>query len=263
MGLYSPAELVINTLLEVFARAVGFTIFVYAITAFLKKKSRIIRGLRKFFLSITTITGACFAIIGLIHAVGIKEDIKGGETVIFGARDTFYMKLMELNKQEREKENSRKPEPFGGYRQEEVKTVPISSGMRIAANPEKAEILNLEIEPQRDREIRLTFKNARFRLESMELMNPYPEKQSAYDKLDYHYLAQDYYANTLRKKYQGDFCIQLYDSAVITNEMKEKSGNCDIITLAGGAKTHLRMSLATEDKLQPSYMEVEYLPLAN
>ena len=97
----------------------------------------------------------------------------------------------------------------------------------------------------------------------MELMNPYPEKQSAYDKLDYHYLAQDYYSNTLRKKYQGDFCIQLYDSAVITNEMKEKSGNCDIITLAGGAKTHLRMSLATEDKLQPSYMEVEYLPLEN
>ncbi|RKW22240.1 hypothetical protein D8B45_04910, partial [Candidatus Gracilibacteria bacterium] len=98
MGLYSPAELVINTLLEVFARAVGFTILVYAIIAFLKKKSRIIRGLRKFFLSITMITGACFAIIGLMHAVGIKEDIKGGETVIFGARDTFYMKLMELNK---------------------------------------------------------------------------------------------------------------------------------------------------------------------
>lgn len=47
-----------------------------------------------------------------MHAVGIKEDIKGGETIIFGARDIFYMKLMELDKQEREKENSRKPEPF-------------------------------------------------------------------------------------------------------------------------------------------------------
>ena len=58
------------------------------------------------------ITGVCFAIIGLMHAVGIKEDIKGGETIIFGARDIFYMKLMELDKQEREKENSRKPEPF-------------------------------------------------------------------------------------------------------------------------------------------------------
>ena len=60
-----------------------------------------------------------------------------------------------------------------------------------------------------------------------------------------------------KKKYEGDFCIQLYNSAVI----KAKSGNCDIITLATSGTTRLKAGLAALDSAQPSNLEVEYVNL--
>lgn len=64
-----------------------------------------------------------------------------------------------------------------------------------------------------------------------------------------------------KKKYEGDFCIQLYNSAVITEEMKAKSENCDIITFAASGTTRLKTGLAALDSAQPSNLEVEYVNL--
>lgn len=206
------------------------------------------------------LVGAFFVLVGVIHTIGVKQDLKDGGRFLFGARDSFFIQLIGLDNQNGPEAHALKPAPFQDDEGDE-KAFTLTPGMKLGIDATLGNDVNLDVAPAQKAGIRLTFTNAKFVLRGMELLNPNPREIVAYDKIDYWFLAQDYVSAVRKKKYEGDFCIQLYNSAVITEEMKAKSGNCDIITFAASGTTRLKTGLAALDSAQPSNLEVEYVNL--
>ena len=88
------------------------TVIVCIITACLQKKSKILRGIRRFFFGITMLVGAFFVLVGVIHTIGVKQDLKDGGRFLFGARDSFFIQLIRLDNQNSPEAHALKPCPF-------------------------------------------------------------------------------------------------------------------------------------------------------
>ena len=147
------------------------TVIVCIITACLQKKSKILRGIRRFF-------------FGVIHTIGVKQDLKDGGRFLFGARDSFFIQLIRLDNQNGPEAHALKPAPFQDDEGDE-KTFTLAPGMKLGIDATLGNDVNLDVAPAQKAGIRLTFTNAKFVLRGMELLNPNPREIVAYDKIDY------------------------------------------------------------------------------
>lgn len=130
------------------------------------------------------LVGAFFVLVGVLHAIGVKQDLKDGGRFLFGARDSFFIQLIGLDNQNGPEAHALKLAPFQDDEGGE-KTFTLVPGMKLGIDATLGNDVNLDVAPAQKAGIRLTFTNAKFVLRGMELLNPNPREIAAYDKIDY------------------------------------------------------------------------------